>query len=287
MAWVSYPLPMERLKLLTLNIWNRQGPWERRFEVLRAELRDLDPDVVGLQEVLSMTGQPSQAVEIAGDLGYRVVDAPGWVVGGGLCFGNAILSRWEVLESQTFPLPGGEGTEPRCAGYALIDAPCGRVPIFVTHLAWKLHEGSVRLAQARELVARVQELCPVGSGFPPILLGDFNAEPEADEIRYLRGLTGAGGRTVYFCDCFGALAADDPALGPGHTYSRRNPYALRSREPSRRIDYVFVRGPDRQLRGEPLLARVVFDQAVGGVFASDHFGVYAEVQAAPRALDPY
>ena len=44
-----------------------------------------------------------------------------------------------------------------------------------------------------------------------------------------------------------------------------------------RIDYVFVRGPDRKLRGEPLASRVVFDRATRGVFPSDHFGVYAEI----------
>jgi endonuclease/exonuclease/phosphatase family metal-dependent hydrolase len=106
-------------------------------------------------------------------------------------------------------------------------------------------------------------------------------------MRFLRGRTRLGGRGVYFADCWGTLQADRPEMGPGYTYARANRYALRSREPSRRIDYVYVRGPDRQLRGEPLEARVVLDRPRNGVYASDHFGVYAEVQAAPRPLDPY
>src|SRR6185436_19359020 len=105
----------------------------------------------------------------------------------------------------------------------------------------------------------------------------------ADEMRFLRGLTPLGGRSVYFADCWTATGATDP----GWTYHRRNPYALRSREPSRRIDYVYVRGPDRTLRGEPLAARVVLDQPEAGVWPSDHFGVLAEIQAAPRRHDPY
>jgi endonuclease/exonuclease/phosphatase family metal-dependent hydrolase len=92
---------------------------------------------------------------------------------------------------------------------------------------------------------------------------------------------------VYFADAWAATAGLDPASGPGWTYDRRNPYALRSREPSRRIDYVFVRGPDRSLRGEPLSARLVLTEAVDGVWPSDHFGVLAEIQAAPRPHDPY
>ena len=40
------------LRVLTLNIWNRQGPWEQRLAVIRRGLAELEPDVVGLQEVL-------------------------------------------------------------------------------------------------------------------------------------------------------------------------------------------------------------------------------------------
>src|SRR5262245_11813894 len=42
----------ERLRVLTLNIWNRQGPWEERVRLIREGLVALDPDVVGLQEVM-------------------------------------------------------------------------------------------------------------------------------------------------------------------------------------------------------------------------------------------
>jgi endonuclease/exonuclease/phosphatase family metal-dependent hydrolase len=109
---------------------------------------------------------------------------------------------------------------------------------------------------------------------PPILCGDFNAEPDADEIRYLSGFTTLEGRSVYFADCF-RVAGDG---SNGHTFCRRNPYAASVREPDRRIDYIFVRGPDKQGRGEPLTCRVVFDQPnADGVFASDHFGVLAEI----------
>ena len=49
-----------------------------------------------------------------------------------------------------------------------------------------------------------------------------------------------------------ALSACGGNGGPGFTFDRRNPNAARSHEPPRRIDYIFVRGPDRRLRGEPL-----------------------------------
>jgi endonuclease/exonuclease/phosphatase family metal-dependent hydrolase len=140
------------------------------------------------------------------------------------------------------------------------------------------------------LVAKVKERAPIadessaqsGGEFPPIIMGDFNAEPDSDEIRYLRGYHARLGRSVYFADCWGA-AGDGT---PGYTYARANHYALRSHEPNRRLDYVFTRGPDRQLRGEPLSARVCFTGVEAGVWPSDHYGVLAEISAAPRKLEP-
>src|SRR5213078_314418 len=42
---------MPSVRVLTLNLWNREGPWEQRRELLRAWFERLEPDLVGLQEV--------------------------------------------------------------------------------------------------------------------------------------------------------------------------------------------------------------------------------------------
>jgi endonuclease/exonuclease/phosphatase family metal-dependent hydrolase len=273
------------LRALTLNIWNRQGPWERRKPLIQAGLRELAPDVAGLQEVLAFGGA-SQADELVADLGWNVHYAPAWSIGGGLTYGNAILSRWPILERDVLPLPAPPEHDTRSVAFAVLDAPCGRVPVFCTHLTFQLYLSEARCAQVRALADHVAARAPT-DGFPPILLGDFNAEPESDEMRFLRGLTPLGGRSVFFADCWDLTTAREPGAGRGFTYDRRNTYALRSREASRRIDYVYVRGPDRALRGEPLSCRVVLDQPVDGVWPSDHFGVLAEIQAAPRPHDPY
>ena len=274
---------LERLRVLTLNIWNRQGPWEARLPLIQRELATLEPDLVGLQEVLHHDSEPvDQALEIArgAGLSYHVAFASAWHIGGGLQFGNAVLSRFPIVDARSFPLPGEPGEETRGLLYASCDAPCGRVPVFVTHLDWQLNRGWIRERQVASIVEKVRELAPVGEGFPPILMGDFNAEADSDEIRWLRGYTSRLGKNVYFADCF-AAAGDGT---PGFTYERSNRFAARAREPNRRIDYVFVRGPDRQLRGEPLTARLACTVPTGEVFPSDHYGVYAEIQAAPRPL---
>lgn len=262
---------MRTFRAATLNIWSRFGPWEERLVAIRAQLAELEPDVVGMQEVLRFEGM-DQAALVAQGLGYEVA----WGLSSenyGFPTGNAILSRWPVLRTEVIALPDGGSDEQRSIVFAELDAPFGKVPAFCTHLNWKLDHGHVRQLQVKALALEVTRLAPLGS-FPPVLLGDFNAEPDSDEMRYLRGLTGLGGPCVYFADSF--FVAGE---GKGVTFSKRNPFAAPLGEPERRIDYVYVRGPDDARRGEPIAARVCFDEAHEGTFASDHFGVMATITA--------
>lgn len=266
---------MKTMRVATLNIWNRFGPWEERLVAIRAGVGALAPDIVGLQEVLRLDqGEGDgldQAAAIADGFGYHVA----YACAKGERWGNAALSRWPVARSHAFDLPRAGTGERRTLLFAEIKAPFGPIPFFVTHLNWKFEEGHVREVQVREIALHIESLAPADA-YPAILVGDFNAEPDADEIRFLRGLTSLGGsRRVYFQDAF-ALAGDG---SPGSTFARRNPFAAALREPDRRIDYIFVRGRDERLRGEPLEARVCFDEAVGGAFASDHLGVVATLRA--------
>ena len=69
-------------------------------------------------------------------------------------------------------------------------------------------------------------------------------------------------------------------IGPraGRAFAACNrPFAAPTREYPRRLDYVFVRGPDKRGRGQPISARVVMEEVVGGVCATDHYGVLAEI----------
>ena len=263
---------MSSMRVATLNIWNRGGPWEERLAAIRHGLRELAADIVGLQEVIVTPDgdRLDQAAAIADGLGYHFAYGASFVEG--YSFGNAVLSRWPIVRHEVTPLPRLESTERRSLLSSVIAAPFGEVPFFVTHLNWKFDEGHIREAQVLAIADVVKAQAP-GEGFPAILVGDMNAEPEADEVRFLRGLSSLGrGKSIYFADCFAAVGE-----GKGATFSRKNPYAAILREPDRRIDYVFVRGPDDRGRGEPLEARVCFDAPHEGTFPSDHFGVVATV----------
>jgi endonuclease/exonuclease/phosphatase family metal-dependent hydrolase len=267
---------MERLRVLTLNIWHREAPWEARRELIRRGIVGLDPDIVGLQEVLELDfggAKQSLGQQLVDGTPYNYVFGRAQTMGPGLEFGNALVTKHPIVRHSVHELPGKESGESRSVLFALVATPRAEVPVFVTHLNWKLHHGSIRIQQIKKLVALVQELAPVGSGYPPVLLGDFNAEPESDEIRFMRGFATLDGESVFFADAW-AYGGDG---GPGFTFDRRNPYAARSHEPPRRIDYIFVRGPDAQWRGEPLTTRVVLDAPEGDVWPSDHFGLYSEL----------
>ena len=262
---------MDRIRVATLNIWNRMGPWEERLVAIRKEIERLQPDILGLQEVLVLPEHAfDQAKAIAEGFGYHVAfgrspDAEPYTLG------NAILSRWPIARTLAYGLPGTD--EHRSLVFAEIDAPNAKIPFFSTHLNWKFDESAVRQLQV-QCVARFVEACAKTEHYPAIVVGDFNAEPDSDEIRFMRGLGSLGGRSVHFHDVFGHVGS-----GPGITFSMKNAYAALLREPDRRIDYIWVRGGDERFRGEPLVARVAFDTPEGDAFPSDHFGVYAELRA--------
>lgn len=284
---------MEKLRVATLNIWNKAGPWAERLTLIRQQLQELSPDILGLQEVLRLIPdekQPpvpapnnDQASEIADGLGYNVAYGIAADYSGGLKFGNALLTRYKILDHRTFRLPGADTGETRSLLYTLLETPWGRLPVFVTHLNWKLHHGVTRVKQAVYLAERIFVLAPVEADFlPPILMGDFNADPLTDEIRYLKGQHVIDGRSVYFADVWDY--ADAPS--PGYTYARDNAYALKNGEPNRRIDYIFVRGPDKQMRGEPSNVARAFTQSVpgaeGNVWPSDHYGVVCDLSMSAK-----
>jgi len=283
---------MSVLRVATINVWNKSGPWLSRLPLIRRELERLQPEVVGLQEVLRfrpdsaadapLTVHNDQLTEIADGLGYQLAYSVASDYGNGLKFGNAVLSRYPISVEQSFQLPGSESGETRSLLYALCQTPHGSLPVFVTHLNWKFHQGSIRQRQVVFIADRVAELAPIaGPHLPPVLLGDFNASPDSDEIRFLTGLCALEQKTVYFADAW-VFAGE----GPGYTYDRANHYAAKAREPSRRIDYIFVRGPDRQFRGEPLRAELAFNAVETGgaepVWPSDHFGVVADLAITER-----
>ena len=265
-------------RFLTLNLWGENGPWEARLALIGARLAAIAPDVIGLQEVREATGRvPNQAATLAAPRGWNVAFAPtsGW---GGGHEGLAIVSRFPIGAQQFRPLPHSTETEGRGILSARLDGEAGGLWVHTTHLSYREHEGLWREAQ----VQFVDELLTEhDNGNPRVVMGDFNAVPESDEIRFLTGAHTLGGRRVAYQDAWAAVNQDRP----GHTWARANDYTERMHwlRRDRRLDYIFVSPVRRDRRATVHGAAVVLAEPEvrpdgERIFASDHFGVTADVQ---------
>lgn len=260
-----------RMRVLSWNIWWRFGPWEARQAAIADTLAAQDADVITLQEVWG-DDSTNQAAILAEKLGFHHVFAPVMTMNR-LGFGNAILSRWPITTSAVAELPGRAAThEGRCVVQAEIDGPRGKFAAFSTHLNYRYEHSHIRQQQVAALAQFVQE--KTLKGYPPVLGGDFNADPLCEEIRMLKGQATCPVPDLFFFDAWEAAGPG----GPGYTWDNANDHAREEFEPNRRIDYIFAGAPKRRTAGHITDCRIVGDQPVNGVFPSDHFAVLAELR---------
>jgi endonuclease/exonuclease/phosphatase family metal-dependent hydrolase len=270
------------LRFLTLNLWREDGYSEDRLSMITRKLDSALPDVVALQEVQDVNrgGAANQAEILARDQRWPFVYAapPRTAEGGD---GLAILSRFPITAHDWKALPGATDSEVRIVLSARIDSDFGEVWIHNTQLVEGEQDGNRR----EEQVVAVDEVVAAhANGSPQVILGDFNAVPSSDEIRWMCGLTTLAGRRVHYQDAWDTLHTNSADM-PGWTWARANPgterkYWLR---PDRRIDYGFVTPIQRDRRGTVHSARLIFDEpevSASGArhFASDHYGLIVEVQ---------
>jgi endonuclease/exonuclease/phosphatase family metal-dependent hydrolase len=203
--------------VLTYNIHHED------VDQLAEVIGDSGAEVVALQEVdahRSRSGCVDQAQELADALGMVAVfganyESPpecGRSSSAPAGYGDALLSRYHVLEWRHTPLPDGGG-ERRGLLEAVLDVGGRRVRVGSTHLEYR--SASERRAQAEAVAGRLR-----GSPEPVVVMGDLNGEPGDPALAPLRGR---------FTDAW-------PAAGQGDGFT--NPAS----DPRRRIDYVFV-GP--------------------------------------------
>jgi endonuclease/exonuclease/phosphatase family metal-dependent hydrolase len=85
--------------------------------------------------------------------------------------------------------------------------------------AWWFDESRARQDAVRDLAAHAS--AAQDSRAPLIVCGDFNADPDSDEIRMLAGRTAVPVPGLSFCDAWEMAGPPDP----GHTWSNGNPWA--------------------------------------------------------------
>lgn len=278
------PAPCEKvtgMRVVSWNLWWRFGDYQRRRHAIRSVLAQTAPDLCGLQEVWAdrdenLTGW------LAAELGLHWAWGPTanpqqWQARTGddsAQFGTAILSRWPLADVAVEELPAATG---RTLLAATVDAPYAKIPFFTTHLAASAYASTARLTQVDHIRERVA--ARPSDSHPPVLTGDFNAEPDSDEMRALGG-DKTTPRTAPGLILMDAWRFADPG-DAGLTWDRRNPHVASAPEPSMRIDYIRVGLRYDIEAGRVESVRVAGTEPVAGVWPSDHFAVVADLREPP------
>jgi endonuclease/exonuclease/phosphatase family metal-dependent hydrolase len=279
------------LRVVTLNFWGIEPPLDRRLDLAVRQLRELSPDVVCMQEVRPLDGLAGRTTAdvIAEHLGmhahYAVAVSWGPNEHGRSRAGQeglALITRAPLVESRALPLPDPYPADARILLSGRVQTLGGPIWVHTTHLHYRLDDGVAREHQVAAIDAALRP--QRGNDDPPqILCGDFNATPDSDEIRFLRGLHTLDGRRTHFQDAWLRLHRE-PAAGDGPsegiTWSSENLKArlLHSLDLDRRIDYIFVTSRKKDGRGSVRACHVVLAEREDDFCASDHYGVMADVQ---------
>lgn len=239
------PGPRE-VRVVTFNIWHDMGDWAARQVLLVQALREVDADIIALQEVLedANKGLPNQARTLARLLGnYSVHFFSTDPEGAPRRYGNAILTRLPAIDVAARKLQPLNDYRTALRVRARI---AGRpIDVVVTHLAWQEDAGSVRARQVSDLMSWLP-----ADGVPLIVLGDFNAPLSDNGLALLASPRFAS------------------ALPSGSVTTTLNPA---KGHPKRVIDHIFAERKYFVIAD----ASVIGDRPTNGEYPSDHFGVTA------------
>src|SRR5215831_19479120 len=160
-------------RVATYNTHKCRGMDGRIRPVRVAEvLRELDVDVIALQEVVSLTGgrlEQNQAQYLADAVGFEFRIGETRKLRGA-AYGNVVLSRFPVKQVEVYDLTASR-REPRgCIRCDLEMAPGKIVHVFNVHLGTGYLE---RRKQAHMLMSR-EVLLAHSLKHPRLVLGDFN-----------------------------------------------------------------------------------------------------------------
>ncbi len=255
---------MEPLRIATLNIRNLADRWDERLPLLLADMAALQPDLLGLQEVVYPL-QQDRLIGAGGERRYEALRC--WA--GRPEYGNALLVAEELagagnVAASTERLDLGLN---RSALRTVIPVGRERLLMVVTHLHHVTEDESERDDQARRLLAWL-DAAPATDA--QVMVGDFNAEPVEPASARIRA---AGFRSAYA----EANGADPDVTWPSGLQAP----GMDTDGPPGCLDYVWIRGSISVAS-----ARLAFDRpAVGDatLYPSDHLGLATELRIGATA----
>lgn len=171
----NYPQKENSYRFMSYNIHHGRGMDNVvNIERIGKLILDVDPEVVGLQEVDSVvnrSGNRDIMNLLAEQTGMYAVFGPSIILDNGK-YGNGVLSKDKPVDVKILPLPGVR--EARTA--LIVELP--RYVVVNTHLSLINKERVESVKLITEAVRHYQK--------PVILIGDLNAKPDEDPLLYLK-----------------------------------------------------------------------------------------------------
>ncbi|MDA1139177.1 MAG: endonuclease/exonuclease/phosphatase family protein [Planctomycetota bacterium] len=164
------------LRVLTANIWNYAEPYEIRMKLLRDQIEELKPDVIGFQEAGWNPGDEHQVAQLLKGMNYHLDhEADGSNANKRRVLDVAVASRWPMKRKGLRQLPGsGKALAVEITAPSPVDRFCF-VSTFST-ARWQFDRELNRERDAVALDKFIREISDT-AGFPPIIAGDFDATP--------------------------------------------------------------------------------------------------------------
>lgn len=276
------------MKIATYNIWDAKCQWKDRTEALCREIQELSPDVIGLQEVRKYYDYyPDGAMieHLAEQTGYQYhtwTFSPKRDEDSGLAFlsrypFDTVEKSWECIHTESI------------ADALRIAVKADAHDFAVTNV----HLGYRKIFEAEKQVIELNNW--IESREKPksyeILLGDFNFVPGSSVHNYLTSRQSLYEQDAKWRDIAESYAArKETAPSPTLDFINNPRWIKYERDfltAPARVDWILVR-ENWHNRNTLIVQNLdVFGDKPNpdnGIVASDHYGVYVEMEVAPEVV---
>lgn len=235
-----------QLKVMSWNIWHG-----KYLDQIIRDIKKINPDIIGLQEVIQSPKIENIAKQIADNLSYEFAYCKAFLTDRHTPSyeqGNAILSKYKLVKSECYFLSDPKfykkdtETEPRVAIKTEVQINNKLLSVVTTQLA---HTHNFEDSEIRQL--QVKNLLKLVPSRGAVLMGDFNSLPDKDEVKKVT-------QTLKDADSF-----SNPTWC---VYPKESECGRRGLK--YRIDYIFV-GKDIEVK----------EFKIGDSKASDHLPIFA------------
>jgi endonuclease/exonuclease/phosphatase family metal-dependent hydrolase len=244
-----------KLRIATLNLEQDHKRWEKRRELVVAQLKTLDPDILALNEIHipSQTGRWLQHAALSNGKNYCLVQQTK-TGEDGRTQGEGLLARLPLVETANLDYRSHDCV----ALVARLEISQKLLDVYVTHLIAARVDDSARQFQVSQLLEWIGKRDDADY---TIVCGDFNAAPDQPSV----GLMSSGYR---------ATQTEATAFTPLRETSGEPTHPEWQRF-DRCIDYIWV-SPSIEVTASGLC----FNQPAENdpdLWPSDHVGVWADL----------